>query len=362
MMDHSYYMNFAINLAEKAKGQTSPNPVVGAVVVKNGEIIGFGAHLKAGEGHAEVLAMQMAGNKAIDSTVYVTLEPCSHFGKTPPCANLLIDKKVSKVVIASLDPNPLVSGNGIKRLEEAGIEVIVGVEEESAKKLNDVFFYNMQTKEPFVTVKTATSLDGKTATHTGDSKWITGEEARYDVHTYRHQHDAILVGVNTVIADDPSLTTRLNSGGKNPIRIILDTNLRIPSQSKVLVDKEAPTWIITSKLASKDKINEINKNDLVEVIQLETSEVKISVVIKLLGERGITSLFVEGGATVNGSFLKEKKINQLITYIAPTLIGGENAPTSIGGEGFQKMVETFALSIEEVSMVGKDIKIIAKPN
>ncbi|MDX5476517.1 MAG: bifunctional diaminohydroxyphosphoribosylaminopyrimidine deaminase/5-amino-6-(5-phosphoribosylamino)uracil reductase RibD [Bacillaceae bacterium] len=361
-MDHSYYMKFAIHIAEKAKGQTSPNPVVGAVVVKNGEIIGFGAHLKAGEGHAEVLAMQMAGDKAKESTVYVTLEPCSHFGKTPPCANLLIDKKVSKVVIATLDPNPLVSGNGVKRLEEAGIEVIVGVEEESAKKLNDVFFYNMQTKEPFVTVKTATSLDGKTATHTGDSKWITGEEARYDVHTYRHQHDAILVGVNTIIADNPSLTTRLDSGGKNPIRIILDTNLRIPSQSKVLVDKETPTWIFTSKLASKDKINEINKNDLVEVIQLETCEVKISVVLKLLGERGITSLFVEGGATVNGSFLKEKKINQLITYIAPTLIGGENAPTSIGGEGFQKMVETFALSIEEVSMVGKDIKIIAKPN
>ena len=361
-MNHSYYMKFAIDIAEKAKGQTAPNPVVGAVVVKNGEIIGFGAHLKAGEGHAEVLAMQMAGDKAVESTVYVTLEPCSHFGKTPPCANLLIEKKVSKVVVATLDPNPLVSGNGVKKLEEAGIEVVVGVEEEAAKKLNDVFFYNIQTKEPFVTVKTAISLDGKTATHTGDSKWITGEVARYDVHTYRHQHDAILVGVNTVIADNPSLTTRLDSGGKNPIRIILDSKLRIPSGSNVLVDKKAPTWIFTTKLATRDKIEEMNKNDLVEVIQLESSEIEISVVLKLLGERGITSLFVEGGATINSSFLKEKRINQLITYIAPTLIGGEKAPTCIGGEGFQKMVETLSLSFEEVSMVGNDIKIIAKPN
>ncbi|WP_096153659.1 MULTISPECIES: bifunctional diaminohydroxyphosphoribosylaminopyrimidine deaminase/5-amino-6-(5-phosphoribosylamino)uracil reductase RibD [Bacillus] len=359
-MNHSFYMKFAIDLAEKARGQTSPNPAVGAVVVKNGEIIGFGAHLKAGEGHAEVLAMQMAGDKAVGSTVYVTLEPCSHYGKTPPCANLLIDKKVSKVVIASLDPNPLVSGNGVKRLKESGIEVIVGVEEDSAKKLNDVFFYNMQTKEPFVTVKTAISLDGKTATHTGESKWITGEEARYDVHTYRHWHDAILVGVNTVIADDPSLTTRLDSGGKNPIRIVLDTSLRIPTKSNVLTDKEAPTWIITSLMASQDKIKELNKNHLVEVIQLESNELKISAVLKLLGKRGITSLFVEGGATVNGSFLKEKKINQLITYIAPTLIGGGKAPTSFGGEGFQKMVETLSLSFEEVSMIGNDIKIIAK--
>lgn len=241
-MNDQYYMDFAIDLAKRVSGQTSPNPVVGAVIVKHGEIVGFGAHLKAGEAHAEVQAIKMAGlEKTSGATVYVTLEPCSHFGKTPPCSNLLIESRVKRVVIASVDPNPLVAGEGIKKLQDAGIETVVGVCQEKALALNEVFFHYIKTNTPFVTLKTAASLDGKTATYSGESKWITGPDARLDVHHYRHKHDAILVGVETVIKDNPSLTTRLPSGGKNPIRVILDTSLRIPIHSNVLTDGQVDT-------------------------------------------------------------------------------------------------------------------------
>lgn len=359
-MDDRYYMEFAIQLARKATGQTSPNPVVGAVVVKNGEIVGFGAHLKAGEGHAEVNALQMAGEKAFQSTVYVTLEPCSHYGKTPPCSDLLVESRVNKVVIASVDPNPLVAGKGIRKLQEAGISVEIGVCEEEALALNDVFFHYIKTKKPYVTLKTASSLDGKTATFTKDSKWITGEEARLDVHHYRHQHDAILVGVETILADNPSLTTRLPMGGKNPIRIILDTTLRTPFDAKIVTDNACPTWIITGSNVNMKKVQEF-ANDQVTILPLTSPNIAIPPLLSLLGERGITSLFVEGGATVNGSFLKAGAINQVITYIAPKLIGGSEAPTMIGGEGFATMAEATLLEIKECTKIGQDIKIVSVP-
>ncbi|MBM7621290.1 diaminohydroxyphosphoribosylaminopyrimidine deaminase/5-amino-6-(5-phosphoribosylamino)uracil reductase [Bacillus tianshenii] len=359
-MDDRYYMNVAIDLAGKAAGQTSPNPVVGSVVVKDGEIVGFGAHLKAGEAHAEVHAIRMAGEKVIGSTVYVTLEPCSHHGRTPPCSDLLISSQVKRVVIASVDPNPLVAGSGIKKLKSAGIIVDVGVCEAEALALNDVFFHYIKTKKPYVTLKTASSLDGKTATYTKDSKWITGEEARMDVHRYRHRHDAILVGVGTVIADDPSLTTRLPNGGKNPVRIILDTHLRTPIDARVLTDEEAPTWIITGARADEKKIEALI-NQQVKVMKLPTEEIKIDNLLTLLGDRGITSLFVEGGATVNGSFLEAGAINQVITYIAPKLIGGALAPTMIGGSGFRSMGVSMNLTIKDITMIGQDIKIISVP-
>ncbi|WP_417899952.1 bifunctional diaminohydroxyphosphoribosylaminopyrimidine deaminase/5-amino-6-(5-phosphoribosylamino)uracil reductase RibD [Bacillus haimaensis] len=359
-MDDRYYMNVAIDLAKKATGQTSPNPVVGSVVVKDGEIVGFGAHLKAGEAHAEVHAIRMAGDKANGSTVYVTLEPCSHHGKTPPCSDLLIQSQVKRVVIASVDPNPLVAGAGIKKLKSAGIIVDVGICESKALALNDVFFHYIKTKKPYVTLKTASSLDGKTATFTKDSKWITGNEARQDVHRYRHQHDAILVGVGTVIADNPSLTTRLPNGGKNPVRIILDTHLRTPIDAHVINDKLASTWIITGAEADEKKIEALT-NQQVTVMKLPTKEMEIHNLLTLLGDRGITSLFVEGGATVNGSFLQSGAINQVITYIAPKLIGGAEAPTMIGGPGFSSMGDCMNLSIKECTRIGQDIKIVSVP-
>lgn len=353
------YMGFAIDLASKMKGQTMPNPTVGAVVVKDGEIIGIGAHLKAGEPHAEVHALRMAGDKAKGSTVYVTLEPCSHFGKTPPCSNLLIEKQVARVVIASTDPNPLVSGGGIKRLEEAGIKVEVGLLREEAEALNDVFFHFIKTKRPYVTLKAATSLDGKIATAIGDSQWITSEEARLDVHRLRHEHDAILVGIGTVLKDNPSLTTRLPEGGKNPIRIILDTHLRTPIESKVVNDQLAETWIITGNPEKMDVERFTTKG--VRIIQMG-EEISLTSLLKLLGEEHITSLFVEGGGEVNGSFIREGLINQMILYFAPKVIGGgSRSPSPIGGEGFLRMDDVMELEFKSIEQIGPDLKIVAIP-
>ncbi|WP_227936101.1 bifunctional diaminohydroxyphosphoribosylaminopyrimidine deaminase/5-amino-6-(5-phosphoribosylamino)uracil reductase RibD [Alkalihalobacillus deserti] len=351
------YMKLALQLAESTRGQTTPNPMVGSVVVKDGAIVGMGAHLKAGEGHAEVQALKMAGDKATGGTIYVTLEPCSHYGKTPPCADLIIEKGLAKVVIATTDPNPAVAGRGIEKLQKAGLEVVVGVGQKEANALNEVFFYFIQHAKPFVTLKSATTLDGKTATVTRKSKWITGLEAREDVHRYRHTHDAILVGIGTVLADDPSLTTRLLSGGKNPIRVVLDRSLRTPLTAKIIQDQEAPTWILTVDKTAQEKREEMEKYGI-EVIQLPNDS--IETILQILGSKGVTSLFVEGGAEVNGSFMKAKAVNQMITYLAPKLFGGHTAPTAIGGEGIDEVEDALELEVAEVTTIGKDIKIVAR--
>lgn len=359
-MNDQAYMKMAIELARSAEGQTSPNPMVGAVVVKNNQIIGMGAHLKAGEPHAEVHAIRMAGDKAKGATIYVTLEPCSHHGKTPPCADLIISTGIERVVVASTDSNPLVAGRGISKLRDAGIVVETGILEKEALELNDIFFHFIETGLPYVTLKSAASLDGKTATVSGESKWITGEAARQDVHRLRHIHDAILVGVNTVLTDDPSLTTRLSAGGKNPVRIILDSTVRTPTDARVVIDGEAPTWLITTTKANTDKIAVLEAAG-VQVIQLETDRLDIHDVLSSLGNRGITSVFVEGGAEVNGSFLKAGAFQQVISYIAPKLIGGKLAPSVFGGEGILHMDDVVNLQIKDVTRIGEDIRIIAKP-
>lgn len=359
-MNDTDYMNLALSLARGTLGQTSPNPVVGAVVVKDNQIVGMGAHLKAGESHAEVHAIQMAGEKAKEATLYVTLEPCSHHGRTPPCSDLVIRTGIKKVFVATTDPNPQVAGAGIDRIQNAGIEVEVGLLQEEARNLNKVFFYNIRTGLPFVTLKSATSLDGKIATVTGESKWITGEEARKDVHHFRHLHDAILVGVNTVMKDNPSLTTRLNSGGKNPIRIILDTHLRTPLHANVVIDNQAPTWIITDSEINEEAARRYREHG-VEIIQLSGSGIHIHEMLKVIGEKGVASLFVEGGSEVHGSFLKERAFQQVITYIAPKLIGGKQAPTSFGGTGIEKIEEAVSLKMTEVEMVGDCLRVIAEP-
>ncbi|PFX66166.1 riboflavin biosynthesis protein RibD [Bacillus toyonensis] len=357
-MTDQEYMRIALQLAKGTSGQTSPNPMVGAIVVKDGKTVGMGAHLRAGEEHAEVHALHMAGEKAKNATVYVTLEPCSHFGKTPPCCELLIEKGVKRIVIATLDCNPLVSGNGKKKLEEAGIEVTTGVLETEAVLLNRYFFHYMKTKRPFVTIKTAMSLDGKTATVTGESKWITGAEARADVHQYRHTHDAILVGVNTVIADNPHLTTRIPNGGKHSIRVILDTHLRTPPSSHVITDALAPTWIIVGKDVNKEKIASYESKNIA-IFQMKTKQIEIQDVLDLLGEKQILSLFIEGGQTVHASFLQTNNFNEIVTYISPKLIGGKGAPTLFGGNGFSKLQDSLSLKIQEMKQIGDDIKIVA---
>ena len=240
-----YYMRFALNLARSAEGQTSPNPLVGAVCVKDGQIIGTGAHLKAGTPHAEVHALMMAGTESHGADLYVTLEPCAHTGKTPPCTDLIISSGIRRVFVASIDPNPSVNGTGIGLLKAAGIEVITGILQEEAEQLNRAFFHFIKYGKPYVTLKAAATLDGRLSTQTGDSKWITSDAARTDVHHLRHTHDAILVGVQTVLHDNPFLTTRLPHGGKNPIRIILDRHLRTPTTANIVTDGAVETIIFT---------------------------------------------------------------------------------------------------------------------
>ncbi|MRX71063.1 bifunctional diaminohydroxyphosphoribosylaminopyrimidine deaminase/5-amino-6-(5-phosphoribosylamino)uracil reductase RibD [Bacillus lacus] len=354
-------MEFALQLATQASGQTAPNPMVGAVLVNDGEIVGFGAHLKAGEPHAEVHAISMAGEKARGATLYVTLEPCSHFGKTPPCAHAVARAGIQKVVVAILDPNPLVAGNGISILKDAGVEVETGLLKEKAAELNKFFFHFVVNKTPYVTLKAASTLDGKTATAAGESKWITGKEAREDVHRLRELHDAILVGVNTVIADDPQLTSRRSNPVKQPVRIVLDTKLKTPASAKLVTEPDSQTWIITGSGAPEEKIKLLQQNTHVSIIKLETPQFNMKTVLKLLGERNITSLFVEGGGTVHGSFVREGVFQEAVFYIAPMLIGGAAAPSSVGGEGLSLLSDAKNLLFKEPVMMGKDLKITALP-
>lgn len=358
-MNDAYYMNLALQLAKSVQGQTTPNPPVGAVIVKNGAIVGMGAHLKSGESHAEIIALNMAGNKAKGATMYVTLEPCSHTGKTPPCADSIIRQQMKRVVVASKDWHNQVAGKGIKRLQAAGIDVEQGVLSEEADALYEVFFHYISRKFPYVTLKTAMTLDGKIATETGDSKWITGDAAREDVHVQRHVHDAILIGVGTVIADNPQLTTRL-AHGKNPLRVILDTHLRTPIDAKVVIDGQASTWIFVNKAVSQERIAMYESFEQVSIIVLDSKEIEIKRVLEHLGRNDITSVFVEGGASIHGAFLDAGYLNQFIGYIAPKCIGGTLAKTAVGGVGVRSIAEAYSLEILSVEMIGEDIKIIAK--
>jgi diaminohydroxyphosphoribosylaminopyrimidine deaminase/5-amino-6-(5-phosphoribosylamino)uracil reductase len=359
-MGDNEYMKLAISLAQATTGQTSPNPCVGAVLVKNSELISTGVHTKAGTPHAEVRAIQQAGEEARESTLYVTLEPCSHYGKTPPCADLIIGSGIKKVFVATLDPNPLVAGKGIEKLMRAGIEVETDLCKEDATKLNEKFFHFIQTNTPFVTLKGAVSFDGKTAAKTGDSKWITSPEARKDVHQLRHEHDGILVGINTIIKDNPLLTTRRPQGGKNPIRIILDTNLRIPLTANVVQDRSSQTIIFTGKNFDPKRANEL-KGVGIEIISFDSEQISVKEVLKILGNKNVMSLLVEGGSEVHASFIKEEAFQEMIIYMAPKIIGGSSAVPLIGGEGYEFVKNAKALVFTSIEHCGPDLKITAKP-
>lgn len=362
-MEDQEYMSLALKLALGMRGQTSPNPMVGCVIVRDGEIVGIGSHLKAGGPHGEIHALQMAGDKAHGATAYVTLEPCSHHGKTPPCADALIRHGIQKVVVAAMDPNPLVAGRGIEKLRQAGIHVVTGVLANEATRLNEVFNKFITTGQPFVTVKTASTLDGKVATETGSSRWITGEEARLDVHRLRNIHDAILVGVNTVIMDNPQLTTRLPGGEvKNPIRIIMDTTLRIPLQARVLNDKEAPTWLITTDRADSGKKRWLEEKGVRVFSTGGEPKVDVNRMLEILGQESVSSLLVEGGSQINSAFLHARAIDKVISYIAPKLVAGQGAPTPFGGTGIEEMGNAVALRNFQVETLGVDLKITGYPD
>lgn len=352
------YMSIALSLSLKGKGHVSPNPIVGALIVKDNVIIGEGYHEKYGEAHAEINAFKNAVEDVKGSTMYVTLEPCSHYGKTPPCAEEIIKKKINRVVIGTLDTNTLVSGRGVKMLKEAGIEVEVGVLEEECMKANEVFMKYIINKEPFVVMKSAMSLDGKIATATGKSKWITGEKARKKVHLLRKELTAIMVGVNTVINDNPELTCRIE-GGVNPIRIIVDSNIRIPLESKVLqTAKNIKTIIATTEKVDKHKVKLIEGLGA-QVIKVKSKggRVDLKKLMKILGEEKIDSILLEGGGNLNFSALNEGIVDKVQIYIAPKIIGGEKAKGVVLGSGIQDLKDAFLIDEVTYRNIGEDILI-----
>ncbi|HSI66891.1 MAG TPA: bifunctional diaminohydroxyphosphoribosylaminopyrimidine deaminase/5-amino-6-(5-phosphoribosylamino)uracil reductase RibD [Planococcus sp. (in: firmicutes)] len=360
MSNHEFYMELALANARAMKGQTDPNPLVGAVVVNDNRIVGAGAHMKAGEPHAEIHALNMAGEHALGGTLYVTLEPCSHHGRTGPCAQAIIDAGISQVIVATLDPNPLVSGNGIKMLKQAGIHVVTGILEDESIQMNEVFNKFIVEKKPFITLKAASTLDGKIATRTLDSKWITSEDARNDVHALRSEHMAILVGVNTIIEDDPELTARVPNG-RNPIRIILDSKLRIPLHSRVVTDGLVETWIFTSQTFDQAKCSELQNSGISVFETSGEHQVDTRDVARILGEKSVSSLFIEGGGTINAAFFEKGLIDKVVLYFAPKLIGGKLSPTFLEGDGMELMKDAVELTHGEFTKVGKDFKFTGYP-
>ncbi|WP_414838720.1 bifunctional diaminohydroxyphosphoribosylaminopyrimidine deaminase/5-amino-6-(5-phosphoribosylamino)uracil reductase RibD [Carnobacterium sp. TMP28] len=353
-----FYMEMALELAKKGKGFTAPNPLVGAVLVKNGKVIGEGYHEEYGQPHAEVNAIASASESVSGATLYVTLEPCSHFGKTPPCSDLIVDKKIKRVVIGLVDPNPLVAGKGIERLRNKGILVGVGVLEKEIAQLNEIFIKYIVTKEPFVVMKSAMSLDGKTATTTGESQWISGEAARKRVHNLRHELSGIMVGVDTIIKDDPQLTTRIPNG-KNPLRIVVDSQLRIPLAAIVLSQQDkAKTIVATTSRASSEKIATLTKKGIeVIVLSQRDNRVDLRELMKKLGAKNIDSILLEGGATLNFSALKEGIVDKVHVYLSPKIIGGKDAKTVVEGEGISSLENAFQLKRLNPVMVGEDLLI-----
>lgn len=354
------YMKRALELAKLGMGHVNPNPLVGSVIVKDEKIIGEGYHEFYGGPHAEINAFKNSTDDVKSATMYVTLEPCSHYGKTPPCVNAIIENRIKKVVVAMEDPNPLVAGRGIQILRDNGIEVEVGILEKEAKKLNEIFIKYITRKIPFCILKTAMTLDGKIASQIGDSKWITNEISRKYVHELRHMVSGIMVGIGTVFKDDPILTTRLeNKKGYNPTRIIVDSKLRIPLNSKVL-DKnlEGNTIIATTELADKENINIIEEMGASVILTpIKDERVDIHYLMKALGERKIDSVLLEGGSTLNYTALNEGIVDKVISFIAPKILGGSNAKTPVGGEGIKYVKDAISLHNIEILKFQDDIMI-----
>lgn len=360
MTSHKFYMELALKNAQAMKGQTDPNPLVGSVIVNDNRIVGVGTHLKAGEPHAEIHALKMAGDLARGGTIYVTLEPCSHHGQTGPCAEAIVEAGIKKAIIATLDPNPKVSGNGVKILQDAGIEVITGVLEEEARKMNEVFNKYITEQKPFITLKSGITLDGKVASHSFNSKWITSEESRRDVHQMRHENMAILAGINTVLKDNPALTARIPNG-RNPLRIAIDSSLKIPLDYQLITDQQAETWIFTSQNHDKKKRKKLEELDVKVFETVSAESVNIPEVAGRLGKEGISSLMIEGGGNINASFLENQLIDKVVLYVAPKLIGGKDAPTFLEGTGLELMKDAVELTDTSVEKIGKDFKFTGYP-
>lgn len=357
------YMRRAIELAERGVGFTNPNPMVGAVIVKGGKVIGEGWHERCGEWHAERNAFRNCTVPAEGATMYVTLEPCCHYGKTPPCTEAIIEHGIARVVVGMEDPNPLVAGKGIALLREAGIEVVCGVEEEALREQNRVFLKYISTKLPWVAMKTAMTLDGKIATRTGDSKWITGAEARAYVHELRHRFMAILVGIGTAVADDPLLNCRIEGRGvRQPIRVVVDSNARLSLDSQLVKTAgEYRTIVAHTRFAPEERVKALRETG-VEMLLCKEKEGLVDVrnLLELLGQSGIDSILLEGGGSLNYTFLSEGLADELYAFIAPKIVGGMNAKTPVEGAGMEKMADAINLELENVLNIGHDVLLKLK--
>lgn len=346
------WMSRALELARRADYRTSPNPMVGSLVLaSNGKVVGEGFHQLAGRPHAEQVALETAGERARGGTVYVTLEPCTHAHRNPSCAQALIDAGVRRVVVAMEDPDERVRGSGIKALQEAGLDVVVGEGAEAARSLNEFYVKHRLTGMPFVTAKFAMSLDGKIATSSGESRWITGVEARAEGHRLRHLHDAILVGVDTVIADDPELTTRLEGAdGRQPLRVILDSQLRTPHAANVV----GPNTLIATT-----REGEVGDAETMQFAATPEGRVELTPLLEELGRRGVLSLLVEGGSEVHASFFNEGLVDKVHAFVAPMVIGGRGAPGPVGGAGIEGLAQATPLRELQTTRLGADLMITA---
>ena len=353
------YMERALSLARRAVGSTSPNPAVGAVVVKDGAVIGEGWTQPRGEAHAEVMALQQAGPDASAATLYTTLEPCNHFGKTPPCTQAIIEAGIAEVHAAVLDPNPLVNGSGLSHLKETGVKTHVGEGEEQARELMEAYMKFITTGLPFVTAKFAMSLDGKIATRTGDSRWITGEEARRYVHQLRSASDAIMVGINTVLADDPHLTARDEHGNphsRQPLRVLVDSRGSLPRGARLLAEP-GHTLVAVAGADEAARRRLAKTGAEVHSVPADDGSVDLPGLVRVLGRRDITSVLVEGGGTLLGSLFDHGLADKVVAFIAPTILGGKTAPSPVAGVGIEALADAKALSRVKVIQFGMDTAI-----
>lgn len=356
------FMARALELAAQACGRTRPNPMVGAVLVRDGLIVGEGCHQRAGGSHAEVFALQAAGDLARGATLYVTLEPCCHYGRTPPCTKALITAGVAEVHAAMLDPNPLVAGKGLAELERAGVRTVRGEHEAEAMRLNEDFVTYMTRRRPFVIVKYAMSMDGKIATRSGRARGLTGEAWQHELHILRSQVGAILVGVNTVLADDPLLTARLpDADTPQPLRCVLDSTLRTPASARLL-NPELPgkTLLVTTTRAAAGRVESMRERG-VEVLVCGESRVDLAALLRTLALREISSLLVEGGGTVAAAFVEAGLVDKIIAVVAPLIIGGAQAPTPVDGAGVAELAQALHLQSLQARQVGSEIVITGYP-
>lgn len=352
-----YFLEKTLHLAKKAEGFTSPNPLVGAVIARNDRIIAQGYHKKAGSPHAEVIAIRKVKEDLRGATLYVNLEPCCHFGKTPPCVDEIIRKGIKRVVIATFDPNPMVYKKSVRKLRAAGIKVDIGFLEEAAKNLNEVFFKNMQKRTPFVAVKLAESLDGKIATSKGESKWITQKISRLFAKRLRDKYDSVLVGINTAIKDNP----RLNGIKRVPYKVVIDSRLRLPKYSYLLKQNPDKLIIFTSK-KSRPKRGKIPQAVKVFFLKEAAGKLSLKSILKVLYSLGVRSIFVEGGAETAGRFFDEKLVDKIYLFIAPKIIGGKNSFGSVAGRGFPSLQSCPKIEKVSIRRLGEDLLISGYPS